>query len=203
MGAVPHEVPTTTTTPTHRGSTAVGDLGGCSTADCWRRCLISASSSQTRLVVKPVGSSTAAVATCCCWLGWWWSPVIFGLNLLYCRPRPARIVGLEIGIPKPESSLHPIKCCFKPRLLIDWRKASSTKLCRPFAGKSLYSTCVWRSTTIACSCKVVLGFLLSPWSCTCGEPKQGSQRLNDVGDILANTIRFGRSHQAQPAAGSA
>jgi len=45
-------------------ATFVGDPRGLSTVDCWRRCLISASSSQTKLVVKLIGSLAAAVATC-------------------------------------------------------------------------------------------------------------------------------------------
>jgi len=47
-----------------RSSPSVGDPRGLSTVDCWRSCLISASSSRTKLVVKLIGSSAAAVATC-------------------------------------------------------------------------------------------------------------------------------------------
>jgi len=54
--------------PQHTGAclptTTVGDLVSRLVVDCWRRCLISANSSQTKLVVKLVGSSAAAVATC-------------------------------------------------------------------------------------------------------------------------------------------
>jgi len=49
----------------HRlSSTAAGDPQSRSTVNCWRSCLISANSSQTKLVVKLVSSSAAAVATC-------------------------------------------------------------------------------------------------------------------------------------------
>jgi len=48
----------------HLPTTAVGDLVGRSAVDCWRKCLISANSSRTRLVVKLVGLSAAAEATC-------------------------------------------------------------------------------------------------------------------------------------------
>jgi len=54
--------------PKHTGRrlspTAVNDPRGLLTVDCWCSCLISASSSRTKLVVKPVGSSSAAVVTC-------------------------------------------------------------------------------------------------------------------------------------------
>jgi len=53
--------------PQHTGprlsSTATDDLLGLSAVDCWRSCLISASSSRIKLVVK-LDSSAAAAATC-------------------------------------------------------------------------------------------------------------------------------------------
>jgi len=54
--------------PQHTGrrpsSTAVDNPRGLSAVDCWRSCLILASSSQTKLVVKLVGFSAAAMVTC-------------------------------------------------------------------------------------------------------------------------------------------
>jgi len=52
--------------PQHTGSRlpTTADLVGRSAVDCWRKCLISANSSQTKLVVKLVGASAAAEAIC-------------------------------------------------------------------------------------------------------------------------------------------
>jgi len=100
--------------PQHTGvrlpTTAVGDLVGHSAVDCWHRCLISASSSRTKLVVKLVSLSAAAVAPCTAELA---DDADTSSALLYCRPRSARTVGLEIGIPKPESLLHSLKLSYQ------------------------------------------------------------------------------------------
>jgi len=161
--------------PQHSGTRlptmTIGDLVGRSAFDCWRRCLISANSSRTKLVVKLVGLSIAAMATCTADLADDVDTSSFAST--HCTVAPAQHVLSAWKYALPSLKARPIvstlatsRYCFKPRFLTDWRKASSARLCRPFAGKSSQATCASRSTMIACSLKVVLGFLLSPWSCT-------------------------------------
>jgi len=131
--------------PQHTGrrlsSTSVGDPRGFSTVDCWRSCLISANSSRTKLVVKLIGSSAAAVATC---------TAVFAGDAdtsssapTYCIVVPGRHVLSawkyafpSLRAPSIVSTSATSRCCFSPRLLIDWRNASSAKLCRLSASKS-------------------------------------------------------------------
>jgi len=131
--------------PQHTGSrlptTTVSDIVGRSAVVCWHRCLISANSSRTKLVVKLVGLSAAAVTTCTADLAD--DDLSTSVTSTCCTVTPGRHVlsawkyaFQSLRACSIVSTLATSRCCFRPRLLIDWWKASSARLCRLFAGKS-------------------------------------------------------------------